>query len=80
MEISTTTHTPETGFSMQFIPKTGTDTIIIFVTYLPSVDRKVMNIYIETAKKVISINSKSRGWNSWLKVKEQIELGSTAAR
>ena len=42
--------------------------------YLPSVDRETMNKVIDTVKQVIGINSKSSGRNSWLEVKEQVEM------
>jgi hypothetical protein len=71
--------TPESGFSMEFIPVAGTDTITIYVVYLPSVVRQVMNTYIDAARRVISIETRSRGWDSWLKVKEQVELGKMPA-
>src|SRR5216683_2173695 len=58
------------GFSMTFVEVRG-DTILIYVNYLPSVDRQMMNTTINSARKVISIDAKSRGWSSWLKVKER---------
>jgi hypothetical protein len=46
------------------------DTTLIFVRYLPPVDRELMNMTINVAREVISIDAKSRGWSSWLKVKK----------
>lgn len=71
--------TAESEYAIEFLPFGKEDAILIYVTYLPSVDkvpegRQGMNLAVETARKVISIKSKSRGWSSWLKVKERIEL------
>jgi hypothetical protein len=61
-------------FSMQFAaPRYQEDTILIFVNYLPSVNRQIMNGAIEAAKQAIAIEAKGHGW-SWLKVKEQVQM------
>jgi hypothetical protein len=60
-----------TGYGMQFIPLSRTN--------LPSVNLEIMNTPIETAKQVISIEAKSRGWSSWLKVTEHVEMGKDKA-
>jgi len=65
---------PETSYALDFIPLGSEDTILLYVIYLPSVDRRIMNGSIETARKVISISSRSHGWSSWLKVKERVEM------
>jgi hypothetical protein len=52
---------------------------MIYVKYLPSVNREVMNMAIDTARKVIAIETKSRGWSSWLKVTERVEMGKPDA-
>lgn len=67
----------ETRFSIDFVPLGKEDAILIFVRYLPTVNREVMNMSIDTARKVISINAKSYGWLSWLKVKEDVQMGKT---
>jgi hypothetical protein len=67
----------ETGYLMQFVPMKGTDTILIYVTYLPSVGRQAMIMSIDSARKVISIEAKARGWSSWLKVDEHVEMGKS---
>jgi hypothetical protein len=68
-----------TGYMMQFIPIGSANTIMIYVKYLPSVNREVMNMAIDTARKVIAIETKSRGWSSWLKVTERVEMGKPDA-
>ena len=66
--------TETTGYQLQLIPIAGRDTILIFVRYLPSVDREAMNMGIDAARKVIAIESKSYGWSTWLRVKERVEM------
>jgi len=66
--------TMDSGYMLDFIPIENEDTIIIRVIYIPSVNREVMNMSVDTARRVISEESNSRGWSSWLKVKEQIEM------
>ena len=62
------------GYLLSFIPLEKENTILIFVRYSQRTNREAMNLGIDTARKVIEINAKSRGWNSWLKIKEKIEL------
>jgi hypothetical protein len=66
-----------TGYSLDFVPLSATDTLVIYVRYLPSVNREVMNTSIETARKIISMHAKSHGWSSWLKVSEDVEIAHT---
>jgi hypothetical protein len=49
------------------------ETVDIYVRYLPTVDRRTMNLSIETARKLILIKSKSYGWDGWVKIKEDVE-------
>ncbi len=65
----------ESGFGMSFTPIEREDAIIIDVIYLPNVNREVMNINIASVRKIIPKVAKGYGWDSWLIVKEQIELG-----
>jgi hypothetical protein len=65
----------ERGFSMDFVhPLAEPDTLVIYAVYLPSVDRQIMNARIDTAREIISTESVTRGWSSWLKVREQLEM------
>lgn len=50
------------------------ETLLIFVRYLPDVDRELMNMAIENAKEVIMIHAKSYGWGKWVKTKERVEM------
>lgn len=64
----------ESGYLMDFVPIENEDAILIYVRYLPSVNREVMNISIDSARNVITIKAEGYGWTSWLKVKEEIKL------
>jgi hypothetical protein len=64
------------GFSMAFVETKG-DTILIYVRYVPSVNREAMNMAINGAREVISMDAKSRGWSSWLKMKEEVKMVET---
>ena len=66
----------DTGYSMAFLGNSSADTIVIFVRYSPTVNREIMNKSIEQAKKTISMTAESNGWSSWLKVKEDVEMGT----
>lgn len=65
------------GYLLSFIPLEKENAILIFVRYTRKTNREAMNIGLDTARKVIEMDAKSRGWNSWLKVKERIELADT---
>jgi hypothetical protein len=49
------------------------ETVLIYVRYMPDVDRTIMNSAIDTARKVIQITVKSYGWDDWVKVREDIQ-------
>lgn len=61
------------GFTLQ-ITSPNSNTILIFVRYLPDVNRKVMNMSIDTARQVIQITAKSYGWDKWVQIREDIGL------
>jgi hypothetical protein len=50
----------------------GDDTIIIVVHYLSGVDREQMNKRVESARRIIGLSARNRGWN-WVKIKEVFE-------
>ena len=66
----------EQGYYLVFIPIEKDSTILIYVKYTTNTNRAAMNIGIDAARKVLQINAKSRGWDSWLQIKEQIDLQS----
>lgn len=61
-------------YSMDFIDDSSRDTIIIWVRYYPTVNRQIMNMSIDGAKKIISKHAEVNGWSSWLKIKENVEM------
>ena len=63
------------GYQLQ-ITSPDPETILIYVRYLPSVDRPVMNTSIDAARQVIQITAKSYGWDKWVKIREDIQLAS----
>jgi hypothetical protein len=62
------------GYMISFIPIEAENTILIYVGHTRQTHREAMNIAIGYAHKLIEKTSKSKGWNSWLKVREKIEL------
>jgi hypothetical protein len=64
-----------TGFQLQ-ITSPDPETVLIFVRYLPDVNREVMNTSIDAARQVIQITAKSYGWEKWVKVREDIQLAA----
>ena len=59
------------GFSLTFVPY-GENTIMIFVTY--TLHTEAMNLAVEGAHKIIDLETKRRGWNSWIKIIEKFDL------
>jgi hypothetical protein len=64
------------GFDLQFT-NPDTETVLIYVTYLPTVDRAAMNVTIESVKRVIETKVRSYGWQDWVKVREDVHIGSS---
>lgn len=62
------------GYALSFIPLEKENTILIYVLYSEYTNRQAMNIGIKAAHEVIESNLKSRGWDSWIKVRERIEM------
>ena len=60
-------------YHLQVIPIHNEDTLLIHVRYHPQLNREVLNIALDSAREVIHIHARSKGWNSWLKVRERIE-------
>lgn len=49
------------------------ETIVILVRHMPNVNRSIMNASIDAARRVTEITAKSYGWDSWVKIREQVE-------
>jgi hypothetical protein len=69
-------HINDDGY-MLIISEKDPETVLIFVRYLPSVNREAMNTAIDTARKVIHITAKSYGWDSWVKIREKVEMAKS---
>ena len=63
------------NYLMNFVPLENSDSILIYVRYLRNVNRQTMNMSIDSARKVIDMLAKHRGWH-WLNVKEDIQLAN----
>jgi hypothetical protein len=62
------------GFMMSFAGLEKENTLLIYVRYGPTVDREEMNKTINSAREIISMRAKSRGWSSWLRIREDVKL------
>jgi hypothetical protein len=65
--------TVDSPFSLNVV-NSDHETILILVRYQPNADREIMNMSVETAREVTQITAKSYGWNSWVKIKERVEM------
>jgi hypothetical protein len=72
--------TGPTDFSMDFVASSNQNTLLIYVRYLPTARREIMNLRIENARKVVAIESEAKGWNSWLKVREDVKMTEPLAK
>ena len=77
LQASLRTDATETeGYDLE-ITTPDPETILIYVRYSPTVNRQAMNITVDSTRKVIDMAAKSYGWDSWLKVREDIQLAKT---
>ena len=51
-----------------------TDTVIIWVFYLSSVDREHLNKRLDALRTLVKTAAKYYGWESWIKVTEKLHL------
>jgi hypothetical protein len=65
--------TTDSPFNLSIV-NSNHETILIFVRYHPNMNREIMNMAIDTARKVIQITVNSYGWDKWVKVKESVEM------
>ncbi len=61
------------GYYLQ-ISLSDPETVLIVVRYLPTADRKAMNISIDAARQVIELTAKRYGWEKWVKIREDVQL------
>jgi ABC-type proline/glycine betaine transport system substrate-binding protein len=62
------------GYMLQ-ITYSDSETILIYVRYTRDANRQIMNMSIDTARSVIHTTAKSYGWDDWVKIREDIEMG-----
>ncbi len=62
------------GFMLTFIVLMDENTILIPVQHSMKTDRQAMNIGIDAVRYAVNKTAKSKGWDSWLKIKEEIKL------
>lgn len=63
----------QTGLSISYGYDVFEDTVVIHVTYVPSkIDRAIMNKHIDAARNAVKSVAKLHGWDSWVKVKEDL--------
>ncbi len=55
--------TQENPFTLAVV-NSDHETLLIYVRYQSTVDRRIMNMSIDTARKVIAITAKGYGWGS----------------
>lgn len=70
----------ESGYSLDFVGLEPKNAILIYVRYLPTVDREIMNGRIDTARKIINVAAKSEGWLPWLKIEEDVKIAEEPKR
>ncbi len=56
------------------ITYTDSETILIYVRYHPNADRKIINMTIESAHRVIKTTAHGYGWDGWVKIKEDVDV------
>jgi hypothetical protein len=59
------------GFSLD-IANRDAETVVIYVTYTPKVDRESMNKTINSARKIIAIHAQAHEWEKWVKIREDL--------
>ncbi|MDH3898648.1 MAG: hypothetical protein OEV18_14815 [Deltaproteobacteria bacterium] len=62
------------GYSIEFDIDRKTDTVIIWVFYLSSVDREHLNKRLDALRTLVKTAAKYYGWESWIKVTEKLHL------
>lgn len=67
------------GYQLE-ITSPNSETVLIYVRYMPDVNRRVMNVSIDAARKVIEITAKSYGWENWVKIREDIQLAESGKK
>ena len=62
------------GYSICFVPLAKEETILIAVAYSAhETNRELMNISVDSAREMVEMTAKARGWDGWLKIREQVK-------
>ena len=68
--------TVDSPFSLDIIASDH-ETILIYVSYSPNVNREEMNKWIDTARKVVMMTAEGYGWDKWVKIRERVEMSKS---
>ena len=60
-------------YSLDIIP-VDHETLLIVVRHHPAVNREMMNRAIDTAREAIRSTAKHYGWDTWVKIRESVEI------
>ena len=63
----------DSPYSLDIIP-VDHETLLIVVRYHPTANREIMNKTITTAQNVIRSTAASYGWDTWVKIRESVEM------
>jgi hypothetical protein len=63
----------DSPFSLDIIP-VDHETLLIAVRYHPTVNQDMMNRTIESAREVILSTARSYGWDTWVKIRQSVEM------
>jgi len=67
--------TDESKYSKHFTYSAADpNTVIVFVRYLPDMDRELLNTVVNNAKEIVRLKSRSYGWEDWVKVSEDVKM------
>ena len=56
-------------YSLTFVADGTTDTIVIGVGVFPYVNREMMNMGINHARKMVRMTAEKYGWDTWVKIR-----------
>ncbi len=65
---------PALGFNVTFVTIENEDSILLYVQHMRDANRASMNITVNSARKIFDMEVKNRGWDSWVKLREKIEM------
>jgi hypothetical protein len=62
------------GYRIAFVPYINEDTIVLSVLHARNANRKLMNRDVDAARKLFDMAVKNKGWDSWVKLREKVEM------